>query len=275
VAAFFATVPGRNGAIRMKGKGKNREEQGRPRVKRGRPPKISRDDIISASLRTKTDLTLKSVADDLRVTPQALYRYVRGLGDILQMVIEKLRDDYPFPADTGQDWFSFAYDTAHVLRHFYLAIPGLAEYAMNTPMLIPSVLSGYEKSLVIARRQGFDEVAGYFATQAYIELVYTWVAREQRRGAMTAASGKSAAELLLERLDKPDVDFPLLQHALRKAEPATSDERFDLRLRWLLTGIAKDNGMTIALPATPMRVKPVPPSTKTSAAKGTAKKKVT
>lgn len=232
-------------------KTKSKKSESAAKLKRGRPPKISRDDIISASLRSKSELTLKSVADDLRVTPQALYRYVSGIGDIMEMAADKLRQEFPFQQDKGQDWFSFAYEMAHVLRRLYLAIPGLAEYAMNSPMQIPAVLSGYEKSMVIARRTGFDEINSYWATQAYIEFVYTWVAREQRREAMTAASGRSAVDILLERLSKPDVRLPLLEQVLPLAERMPIDDRFDLRLRWLLAGIAHGNGLQITLPPRP------------------------
>ena len=217
------------------------------KTKRGRPAKISRDDIISASLRAKTELTLKSLAEDLNVTPQALYRYVNGLGEIMEMVTEKLAGEYPFPGDDGRDWFGWIYESAHVLRRFYLAIPGLADYAMNAPWRMAAILSRYELALSIARRSGFDEATGYWATRSVVELVYSSVAQEQRR-AVSEASERGELGLLIERVEKSEEKLPFLERALLNARKASADERFDTTLRWLLTGIAQENGMRIALP---------------------------
>lgn len=68
----------------------------------GRPPKISQASIVEASIAIAdehglTGLTMKAVADQLAVTPMALYRHVNDKADLLDLVVGALITELPLP----------------------------------------------------------------------------------------------------------------------------------------------------------------------------------
>ena len=69
----------------------------------GRPPQIDREAVLRVTLQIADEqglgaVTMKSVADRLRVTPMALYRHVRSKDELLDGVVEALLEEIPAPA---------------------------------------------------------------------------------------------------------------------------------------------------------------------------------
>ncbi|MEV6925077.1 TetR/AcrR family transcriptional regulator [Dactylosporangium sp. NPDC051485] len=67
----------------------------RPRVKQGRPPKISRPEILAAARRVIDDrgiarLTMRQLATELGTTPMAIYYHVQNRDELLLLLL----DDY-------------------------------------------------------------------------------------------------------------------------------------------------------------------------------------
>jgi AcrR family transcriptional regulator len=74
----------------------------------GRPPRISRAQVLAAALALADEhglgtLTMAAIAERLGVTPMALYRYVPGKAGLLDGMIELLLAEFP-PPRAGLPW---------------------------------------------------------------------------------------------------------------------------------------------------------------------------
>lgn len=75
--------------------------KGRPRL--ADSPGLSQADIVQAAIRlaqetTDTDINMRELAKALHVTPKALYRYVSGKDELLDLAAQSLLDKLVFPS---------------------------------------------------------------------------------------------------------------------------------------------------------------------------------
>jgi len=98
------------------------------RQKAGRPPRLSRAQIVAAAIDGGVEtLTVRELAARLGVTHSALYRWVRNLDELFDLISEEivdrvLPDGQPGP-DTWRDWLA---ELAWHMHDEFLAIPGYA-----------------------------------------------------------------------------------------------------------------------------------------------------
>ena len=97
--------------------------------KRGRPPKISLDDIVNEALSQLAKepgkpLSLNALARALGVTPMALYRYVDDRDALLQEIAGRLLHDLN-PEIPDAPWQEQLRTWAGVMREYFLANPSL------------------------------------------------------------------------------------------------------------------------------------------------------
>jgi AcrR family transcriptional regulator len=98
----------------------------RPRP--GRPPRLSRAQIVAAAVEGGVQtLTVRELAARLGVTHSALYRWVRNLDELFDLIGEDIIDRVvpaaePTP-DTWRDWLA---ELAWGMHDEFLAIPGYA-----------------------------------------------------------------------------------------------------------------------------------------------------
>lgn len=79
-----------------------RRPEGEPLI--GRPPKITRDDILTAVLEIGfAEVTIPLVAERLDVTPATVYRHVPDRATMLSLAWDRVVDDITWPAIEG-DW---------------------------------------------------------------------------------------------------------------------------------------------------------------------------
>lgn len=77
-----------------------RRSKGEPLI--GRPPKITRDDILTAVLDIGfADVTVPLVAERLDVTPATVYRHVPDRATMLSLAWDRVVDTIPWPAVEG------------------------------------------------------------------------------------------------------------------------------------------------------------------------------
>lgn len=117
----------------------------------GRAPRIDRDDVLRAGLlvaeRDGIDgLTMAAVADELDVTPMALYRHVGNRAGLLDGIVELLVSRTTSTAPTGATW-------QDQLRH---GAEQLRETAHRYPNTFPLLLRLPATTDVARRRR--DEV---------------------------------------------------------------------------------------------------------------------
>lgn len=98
----------------------------RPRL--GRPPRLSRQQIIAAAIDGGVEnLTVRELAARLGVAHSALYRWVRNLDELFDLISEDIIDrilpEAEPAAGTWRDWLA---ELAWGMHDEFLAIPGYA-----------------------------------------------------------------------------------------------------------------------------------------------------
>src|SRR5947208_1328249 len=97
----------------------------------GRPAVIDRAGIVAAAMELDQDtLTMQAVARRLGVATSALYRWVGGREELLDLVSAELsRRIVPRRAPTEADWRDWLAELAHAIRREFRAVPGFAARA--------------------------------------------------------------------------------------------------------------------------------------------------
>jgi AcrR family transcriptional regulator len=112
---------------------------------RGRPPRLSREQIIDAAVRlARSDpaepLTIKRVADAVGSAPMALYRYFPDRDDLLHAVADGIMAEMPFVAPQGASWQDELRAWMEHGRATLVPFPQLVPYMASTrkPAWLPS-----------------------------------------------------------------------------------------------------------------------------------------
>ncbi|MCK0176339.1 TetR/AcrR family transcriptional regulator [Mycolicibacterium sp. F2034L] len=228
-----------------------------PRRPRGRPPRISRDQIVAAARRTEGELTMQRVADALGVSRKALHYYVGDRQGLLTLVVldrfesELRRVELP----TDGDWRKVLRAYAYAFRDGMVQVGSPTSTAVDlTPFRgvgAAAVLDLAERVLdamltagftVDDARRGVTAIAN-IAQSAAQNAVHMSV-RDFHRGETRAA---------LDRMT--DADYPALRRVLA-SEPSAQNEQFEFELdlavaglERLLPGSDQGPGASVALPS--------------------------
>jgi TetR/AcrR family transcriptional regulator, tetracycline repressor protein len=108
-------------------------------------PPLTRDEIIAAALRYAhagylDRLTVRQLADELDVTPMALYRHIRDKDDLLEAVADALLAEAGLP-DPDVPWTTCLTDLATSLRDVLRTHPPLVGLFTRQPMLSPMAIT--------------------------------------------------------------------------------------------------------------------------------------
>ena len=127
------------------------------RFKTASPP-LTRDEIVAAALRhANTDgldqLTLRKLADELDVTPMALYRHVRDKDDILEAVTDVLLAEAGLP-DPHLLWSDYLIELAETLRGVLRGHPSVVGVFTRQPQVGPAALARLAGARDVLTRAG-------------------------------------------------------------------------------------------------------------------------
>jgi AcrR family transcriptional regulator len=122
-----------------------------------RRPVIDRDMILDASLaladREGLDaVTMQAVANQLHVTPMALYRHVANKADLLDGVVEKLLDELPAPR--ARSWEHQLGAMAEALRTIARRHPAVFPLLLLRPAMTTSARARVERTYAVLRAAG-------------------------------------------------------------------------------------------------------------------------
>lgn len=106
----------------------DRKPESRRRAGRGRPAQLSRESIVAAALDGDLDtLTVRELATRLGVSHGALYRWVGGRDELLDLVGEVIVDRVMPDHEPGpDDWRPWLRQLAWAMHDEFLAVPGYA-----------------------------------------------------------------------------------------------------------------------------------------------------
>ncbi len=127
--------------------------------RRGRPPRISREQIVEAARAVGDGLRMTDVARALDVAPTALYHHVRDRDELLELVAARVLeetafDDWAPPADAPWTDFVRAYGLA--FRQAMLANAGALRYVRLTTATTAGRLDQINRLVAALRAAGFD-----------------------------------------------------------------------------------------------------------------------
>ena len=178
----------------------------------GRPSRITRAAIVEAAVAIGLDeVTMTSVAERLDVSVAALYRHVRGRGELVRLAADAQLKDSITPKDVGQHWADLARAYAGMLFASFVGQPGLIlEYA-NGGFPPDSEVDGIERYLAAMHLRGFapDEAVALMRDMRVVALGAAFVATAMRSvdveigadAAIDAAfAARGADELVLLRV---------------------------------------------------------------------------
>jgi AcrR family transcriptional regulator len=143
---------------------------------------LSGDRIIKAAMAVADEsglagLTMRSLADELRVTPMSIYRYIDGKEALLVAMADVVFEEMGAPT-VGNEWHRELWEHAHSVRHTLLRHPwalGLIETPANPG---PATLARHDAVIGTLRAAGFSIPLTAHALAAFDAYVYGFVLQE-------------------------------------------------------------------------------------------------
>ncbi len=219
-------------------------------------PHLSRARIEQAAvLRADRDglatLSLRHLADDLDVTPMALYRHVAGKDDLLEAVADARLAALGVPGPRKR-WRPFLLELALSLRQLFRSEPDLLSLFTRRAVTSPAAQARLTAAIAVLDRAGFAHdaaIEAYAAVHTYtvgfcaLEAGRrrdnrTGVGRQPALGAARPPAGTAAGPAAGPAADAgADAGADTLATTIRGF---VSDHQFDVGLHALLAGLAPE-----------------------------------
>jgi AcrR family transcriptional regulator len=186
--------------------------------RRGPRPALSLDGIVRRAIELADRdgleaVTMRRLANALGVGPMALYTYVPGKAELLDLMLDAVYDELPRAAWSGDGWRERLTAVARDNRALFEAHPWAAAISTGRPPLGPGLMAKYEHELSAFEHAGLDDVDTDAALTFLLDFVRTCaLAANDARAAdrdtgMSDAQWWSANAPLLERVLDPEA-FP-------------------------------------------------------------------
>jgi len=212
-----------------------------PRRGAGQRAGLSRGPVLEAARRIADEegvdhLTMRRLAAELGVMPNALYTYFPHKEALLDALLDDLLAGVEAGDPPERDWRDGLVRVMDASRRLLLAHPQLASAFIARPGLGPNAARLGEISLELLRRGGLE---GERAVEALrILLVYSlgFAAFQAPRVRGDLAGRSVRAEAAFAGL--AEEEFPRMRGLAGELAGPTTDRQFHTGLRWLLEGIA-------------------------------------
>jgi TetR/AcrR family tetracycline transcriptional repressor len=203
---------------------------------------LSREQVLAAARRIADAegvdrLTMRRLAAELGVMPNALYTYVSDKEALLDALLDDLLADVD-PGDPAaeEDWRDGLVRVMDASRRLLLAHPQLAPVFLARPALGPNAARLGEMTLALLRRGG---VEGERAVEALrVLLVYSLGFAAFQAPRLQTDSPARTEQVEAAYAGLPEDRFPRLRRLAGSLAAPTDDRQFHTGLRWLLDGIA-------------------------------------
>jgi TetR/AcrR family tetracycline transcriptional repressor len=187
-------------------------------------------------------LTMRRLAAELGVLPNALYTYVPDKEALLDALIDDLLAGVEPEGPAEGDWRDGLTRVMDSSRRLLLAHPQLVPVFLTRPGLGPNAARLGEITFGLLRQGGLE---GERAVEAFrILLIYSlgFAAFQARRLPEDDRTRSARAEAAFTSL--PEDGFPEMRRVARHLASPSTDRQFHTGLRWLLDGIAAQSGQT-------------------------------
>lgn len=210
--------------------------QQRPAAKRGRPARISREQIVRAARQAGDQPRMAEVARALDVAPGALYHHVRDREELLELVAAQVLEETAFddwtPAEDAS-WQEYVRAYALAFRAALLANPGALRYVRLTTAATVGRLEQIDRLVGVLRLAGFS----LHDVSHTVQLVNLLVCGEAWERAVAAREGDPPQ---FAEFDRAMADHPELANLGPLADPAArpdADSQFTFALDCLIAGL--------------------------------------
>ncbi|WP_327680030.1 TetR/AcrR family transcriptional regulator [Kitasatospora sp. NBC_00458] len=122
------------------------------------PAEIAAAAIAIADAEGVEAVTMRRVAQELGVSPMALYTYVPGKAELLDLMLDTVFAAVPRSAPVDGGWRARATAVADDNRALYRAHPWMAAVATSRPPLGPGLMAKYEYELGALEGTGLPDV---------------------------------------------------------------------------------------------------------------------
>lgn len=212
-----------------------------PRRARGRPRRIDQGTILAAAAQMSAgELSIPDLARRLGVSVAAVYRYVSGRDEVLELLGRQAMATLALPPRDRRHWAQWLMGYAAALREALRRFPGRISHVHPGAPYSPTSLDRVETFLSVLTHAGFSDAEAMMTYLLIVDTVFGFVHRELETAAEDRA-GRSYRKLFYQTLAGRESDeLPILRR-LRYSEP-TSDEAFDITIRTVLAGLAVHRG---------------------------------
>ncbi|MGO1315419.1 MAG: TetR/AcrR family transcriptional regulator [Cellulomonadaceae bacterium] len=202
-----------------------RRPKGGPLI--GRPPKITRDDVLTAVLDIGfADVTVPLVAERLDVTPATVYRHVPDRATMLSLAWDRVVDDIPWPTVAG-DWRAVLLAYAECLWDALAEHPGVVT-ALSSGLMPERTMDILLALAAHLEREGFAMPDAMLVIDTVIDTVIDHRLGLEKLDGHTPDPGVSRAEMASSW--EPHDDDPA---ALQRARAAMRDAVVMPPRQWL------------------------------------------
>lgn len=186
------------------------------------------------------ELSIPDLARRLGVSVAAVYRYVSGRDEVLELLGSHAMATLDLPPRDGRQWSEWMTGYASALRAALRRFPGRISHVHPGAPYSPTSLDHVETVLSVLTAAGFSDTQAIVTYLLIVDVVFGFVHRELETAEENRA-GRAYRQLFYQALAGRDSsELPILRR-LSYAEP-TPDEAFEDTVRTVLAGIAVRRG---------------------------------
>jgi AcrR family transcriptional regulator len=179
--------------------------------RRGPRPGLAVEQIVRAAIELADRegleaVTMRRLAGELGVGPMALYTYVPGKAELLDLMLDRVYLEMPRTAARG-GWRERLTAVAHDNRALFDAHPWAATVSSSRPPLGPGLIAKYEHELSAIEATGLDDVELDAALTFLLDFVRSSAVAAHEADAARRASGMTDEQWW-------EANAPLLARAL-------------------------------------------------------------
>jgi TetR/AcrR family tetracycline transcriptional repressor len=213
----------------------------------GRPQRLSSGQVVTAARQVAASegierLTMRRLADDLGVMPNALYTYFPDKAAILDAVLDDLLGDVERPSRRSS-WRNALVSLMSSYRRLLLTQPGLIALTVSRPMYGPNALRLREDMLTLLRQGDLDNADAVSAFLALFAYTTGFVAFETARLPGKYDTEQRAAGHRLHA-SLPEETFPSTRALASRLAKRPGDREFTRGLHGVITGFANSGRAT-------------------------------
>ncbi|NRQ37210.1 TetR/AcrR family transcriptional regulator [Nonomuraea sp. NN258] len=205
----------------------------------GRPPKISRAEIVAAAHRVIEEdgldaLTMRRLAKEVGSTAMALYHHVRDKEELLLLLLDDYAAGIPRP-ELPPEPRERLVAAATAMRDALSGCPWVVDVLRSDDLLSVSALWYPEQIIDAATRAGLTIEQ---AVDAY-RIIWHYTAGEIGSRSAARRRREQGGETYRERVfaDLDETEFPLLNQVGRRWEELTSRDTYAVGVRALADGL--------------------------------------